>query len=334
MITPLPAPRHSWAYKSLPVTKQSQEVEMTAPQREPRLALNIDDGYDEPEIPGCSAQQPAPQPMPRRARSASPPQRYVPRQMRLHIETVAPRRRSLVGNPAVFLPLLTFAICAGGMLGFVSANPDQLWASLYDEARPLAQPKPTQAQRVAQTVMKIPRSVMASGQSIQLKDTISRAAEAVPLVLKRPTEPDAAYHITGLPADAKLTAGVEIGLGEWMVKGADFSKLSVVLPEQQLADVSIKITNRDKRKAKTEELRITVPKSAASASKDGDRVTPSIGPVIAPPIAPPIAPMMARGNSGVAHDSKSDPDIIITPVAGPVPNPFAPNAVDPKQLRP
>jgi hypothetical protein len=151
MITSLPAPRHSWAYKSLPVTKQSQEVEMTAPQREPRLASNFDDGYNEPEVPGwfmqdptmSPASQPAPPPMPRRPRSASPPQRYVPRQMRMHIETVAPRRRSLVGNPAVFLPLLTFAICAGGMLGFVSANPDQLWASLYDEARPLVQPKPS-----------------------------------------------------------------------------------------------------------------------------------------------------------------------------------------------
>jgi hypothetical protein len=201
--------------------------------------------------------------------------------------------------------LVAATIMIGSAVGFVAGRPGVMqFENMAAQANSLA----------AGTTKKH----VLTAASLQVRDIFGQADSPISLEIVPPTENESlAYRFTGLPADAYLTAGVEIAKGNWLVRAQDLPNVGIVVPDANNTSINLEISAIE---SKSGEIASPIQLINLEIGKKEPLPLPA-KPVRNKALVKAIAPLQAIGNPGVAAEDKSNQEeVTIMPAsAEPVP---------------
>ncbi len=249
------------------------------------------------------------------------PHSYLAPHMRPHSNTQSKSTpRSAITSIAL---LALLAIGGGGATGYLAAHPEVLGASqsAVVASSGTLDPSPfaslaAYAQQLFPGKDEATRGITAS---VRVKDVSGMANSTIPLGLDQNADPDAInYKISGVPEAVMLTAGIDLGSGNWIVKAKDIADLGLVA-DHKSGDLSLRVTALAEEDVlptiPIKELTVTVTESAPAAVEPEKKTGKALAGLNK------VEPMQAKGNPDVASESKEQLPRII-PAAAPPPNQF------------
>jgi hypothetical protein len=237
---------------------------------------------------------------------------------------MAPRRerpgmRSTAASLALFALI---AIGGGGATGYFAAHPELLDGTPSASVASTGTVDPSPFASLAAYAQRLlpgeGRTHRAINTSVRIKDIAGHANSTIPLGLQAAENNAINYKISGVPEAVTLTAGIDLGSGQWIVDAKDMAELGLVA-DHKSGDLSLRVTAMAETSALPDvpikELTVSVmepeirviepPKSEGKAVAKLKKIKPQITP-----------PMQAEGSPDVATEGKSE-QLEILPAAAP-----------------
>jgi len=154
---------------------------------------------------------------------------------------VAPSRKQK-GQRPMALAIMTLSACSiGGLAGYVAANPGSVkdWAvqgSTLVAGFFASSPAP-------ENMTVIGKKQIATAQ-LDVRDMAGAINTPIPLdITGRPADPNSplAFRISGLPAEAYITKGMEVTEGEWILKAEDIRSAELVVPHTDVPKLDLEV---------------------------------------------------------------------------------------------
>lgn len=218
-----------------------------------------------------------------------------------------PRRKAARGfriRDAIFAGFASIAIGAlGGAVVYDRANDGELTSAAFDSIGGFltgfgaqdskvadTAPKPTttsgQAEQDAAAVSKKPISTA----RLEVNDAAGNVNTLIPLQISaEPASPnqDVALRLSGLPADAYLTAGTKLANNAWILKAGEELGVKLMIPSAQTSPLLIAVDAIEPRTgdlaAPTEEIKVALGNATTATSAQAGPAALQVEPTSAPP---------------------------------------------------